>query len=168
MRKYISIIILFIFLFNIGGYYLWFSVLQYHTQKEIEKEIEEGSKDEHITLIIVPVADEQGICWIKPNKEFRYKGELYDIVKIQHQHQKKYYYCLNDSKEKQLIADFNKTHNTKKESEKKLKRSFNYSFYLQRFSITKNVYPIDFAFAATTILYKPNTIDILSPPPKST
>ena len=167
MRKYISIIVLFIFLFNIGGYYLWFSAIQYGLQKEMEKEIGEGSKDDDLTLIIVPAKGETGVVWIKPDKEFLYKGEMYDVVKIQNKDQKKYYYCLNDSKEKELIANFNKTGNHKKETEKKLKRNFNFNFDFQRFSIAKNLYPIHLTFISIQFLYKSTSADILSPPPKS-
>jgi len=167
MRKYIALLIVPVFLFNIGGYYLWFSVLQHNLQQEIGQEIREGIKDKDLTLITVPLNDEAGISWIKPNKEFRYKGEMYDVVKIQVQHQKKLYYCMNDSKEKQLLADFNKTHNTKKDSEKKLKRSFTYNFYFQQVTSVKNFSAIDIPFASIHILYKPGAIDIHSPPPKS-
>jgi hypothetical protein len=166
MKKLISIGIFFVFLYNMGGYYLWFSILQNTIQNEIEKEIEDGSKSEDLTLIVVPAEKDQEICWIKPKREFRYKGEMYDVVKIKNLPGKKYYYCLSDNKEKQLIAGFNKTHNTKKESEKRLKRNFSYSFYLQPFAATKNVYPIELAFSTIGDFYTSNTIDIHSPPPK--
>ena len=166
MRKYISIAVLFIFLFNIGGNYLWFSAAQYGIQQEIEKEIGDGSKDEDITLIIVAEKGEPGIAWIKPDKEFRFKGEMYDVVKIQIHDQKKYYYCLNDNKEKELIANFNKTSNTKKDSEKKLKQNFNYSLYLQRYPVTVNLYSINSTFPSIPVLYKSTFVDIHSPPPR--
>jgi hypothetical protein len=166
MKKLISIGILSIFLYNIGGYYLWFSILQSNIQNEIEEEIEAGSKSEDLTLIIVTAEKDQEICWIKPNREFRYKGEMYDVVKIKNLPGKRYYYCFNDKKEKQLIAGFNKTHNAKKESEKRLKRNFNYSFYLHPTIATKNEYPIELTFSTILNFYTSNTIDIHSPPPK--
>jgi hypothetical protein len=166
MKKLISIGIVFIFLYNIGGYYLWFSILQNNIQNKIDEEIESGCKSEDLTLIIIPDEKDQGICWIKPNKEFRYKGEMYDVVKIKNLPGKKYYYCLNDRREKQLIAGFNKTHNTKKESEKRLKQNFSFSFYLQPFSASKNKYPIKLTFTNIGNYYMSNTIDIHSPPPR--
>ena len=165
MKKLISVGILCIFLYNIGGYYLWFSILQTNIQNEIEEEIEAGSKNEDLALIIVPADNDQGICWIKPNKEFRYKGEMYDVVKIKNLPGKRYYYCLNDKKEKQLIAGFDKTHNTKKESEKRFKQNF--SFYFEQFTIPKKVYPIELTFSNIGNLYTSNIISTLFPPPKS-
>lgn len=166
MKKLISIGILSIFLYNIGGYYLWFSILQNKIQNKIEEEIEAGLKSEDLTLIIVQAEKDQEICWIKPNREFRYKGDMYDVVKIKYVPGKKYYYCLNDKKEKQLIAGFNKTHNTKKESEKRLKRNFNYNSYIEHFTLTKRIYPIGLTFSAIENFYSSETIDINSPPPK--
>jgi hypothetical protein len=166
MKKLISIGILFIFLYNIGGYYPWFSILQNNIQNEIEEEIEEGLKSEDLTLIIVLAEKVQEISWIKPNREFQYNGDMYDVVKIKNIPGKKYYYCLNDKKEKQLIAGFNKTNNTKKESEKRLKRNFSYSFYLHPTIETKSEYPIELTFSTIFNFYASNTIDIHSPPPK--
>ncbi len=166
MRKLISITLVFTFLFNIGGYYLWFSVIQYGIQKEIRGEIAAGVKDEDLTLIVISDNEESEIIWIKPNKEFRYNGEMYDVVKIKDLPGKKQYYCINDTKEEQLIAAFDKTHNTKKESEKKVKRTFNYSFYLQPSIINKLVYPIGFTFPPINNFYTSSATEIHSPPPK--
>ena len=166
MKKLVSIGILFIFLFNIGGYYLWFSILQNNIQNQVEEKIEAGLKGEDLTLIIVAAEKAHEIYWIKPNREFRYKGEMLDVVKIKTVPGKKYYYCLNDKKEKQLMAGFNKTHKTKKESEKRLKRNFSFSFYLQAFIAVKNVYPIELSSGTIGDFYRSNTIDIHSPPPK--
>lgn len=166
MRRLISILLVFTFLFNIGGYYLWYSVIKYGIQKEIGEEIAAGINDEDLTLIVIPDIGKSGITWIKPAKEFRYKGEMYDVVKTKNLPGKKHFYCINDTKEKQLIAGFDKTHNTKKESEKKLKRTFNYSFYLQSFTVTKLVYPIEFTFPTIINFYLSNAIDIHFPPPK--
>jgi hypothetical protein len=141
--------------------------MQFSIQEKIEQEIKEGIKDKELTLITIPDKGESGIVWIKQDKEFRYKGDLFDVVKIRYKDQKRLYYCLNDHKEQQLISNFNKTHNSKKESAKKLKRNFNYGFYTERFIVIKNLFPADCVFSSSTGLYTPNIIDIHSPPPKS-
>ncbi len=167
MRKYIALLILSVFLFNIEGYYLLFCVLQYSIKKEVRQEIRKGLKDEDLTVIIMPENDEAGIIWLKPGKEFRYNDEMYDVVKIHYKHQKKYYHCITDKKEKQLIADFQKSHNSKSESEKKIKRTFTYNFYPQQFTYINNLYSIDYTFSILDVLYTSNAIDVLSPPPKT-
>lgn len=140
--------------------------MQYRIQKEIGKEIAAGIKDEDLTLIVIPDKGNSEITWTKPEKEFRYKGEMYDVVKTKNFPGKKHYYCINDRKEKQLIAGFDKTHNAKKESEKKLRRNFNYSYYLQPSTVTKHLYPIEFTFPTIHNFYTSNAGEIHSPPPK--
>ncbi len=168
MRKYFSILIVAAFLFNIEGSYIWFCVQQYSIKKEIRQEIRQGIKEEDLTLIIIPDNEETGICWLKPDKEFRYKDEMFDVVKIQIKHQKKYYYCLSDKKEKQLLAGYHKRNSTKKNAETKLKRTFVYNFDLQYASATTNFDFLDITFAGINDFYSSNAPDILSPPPKST
>ncbi len=166
MRKYITLLIVPVFLFNIGGYYLWFSVLQYNIQQEVRLEIRKGLQEKDLTLISMPADNKAGFSWIKPGKELRYKGEMYDVVKMRVQNGNKIYYCLNDSKEKQLIAGFHKTHNTKKDSEKKMKRGFNYPFYFQEYTLIKSPSASNIPFANISVSYTSGAIDIHSPPPK--
>ena len=165
MRKYISFILILIFLFDIGGYYFWFCIWQDHLQKEIRQEIRNGLEEDDLVLITAPINGESGISWIEPNKEFRYKGEMYDVVKIIIQNQNKYYYCIKDIKEKQLIANYNKNHNSKKEDGKKIKE-FKYQYIPQQFSLTYCTYTSDLTSATIVFLYKSKIIDIHSPPPK--
>jgi len=166
LRKYISVILISIFLFDIGGYYFWFCIWQNNIQKEIRQEIRNGLEEDDLVLIIAPINGESGISWIEPNKEFRYKGEMYDVVKIKIQNQNKYYYCIKDIKEKQLIASYNKNHNPKKEAGKKI-REFKYQYIPQQFSLTFSIYTSDLTSATIVFLYKSKIIDIHSPPPKS-
>jgi hypothetical protein len=65
MRKYTSILLLNIFLFNIGGYYLLFSILQFSIQQEIEQEISKNLKDQDLILITASANNEADIAWIK-------------------------------------------------------------------------------------------------------
>ena len=167
MRKYIALLIVSVFLFNTGGYYLYFSILQYNAQQEIAQEIRKGLQEKDLTLIMLPLNHQEDISWIKHSKEFRYKGEMYDVVKIKVLNHTKMYYCLNDSKEKQLIAGFHKTHNTRKDAEKRLKRGFTYNFCFQPYSLAENTRAIVVPFATIQILYTPGAIDIHSPPPKT-
>jgi len=141
--------------------------MQKNIQKEIKKEIRSGLKDEELTLIIVSHNDESEIQWIKPQKEFRYKGEMFDVVRVKYKNEKKYYYCINDIKEKRLIAAFNKNHKSKKGNEKRMKNRSN-NQYFQSFLIKiKDNCSIHLYFVRCDIKYKSNIIDILSPPPKS-
>jgi hypothetical protein len=167
MRKCISFILLVIFLFNVGGYYLWFSVKQNNVQKEIRNEIRKGLKESELTLIIVNINNQEGICWVKAGKEFRYKGDFYDVVKKKIKNQKLCYYCINDKKEQILISNFNKSHNSKKETEKKLKRAFSTNNYFStRYFLTNNLYSTDIKYPDLDYNNKSQIIKIPSPPPR--
>lgn len=119
-------------LFNVFGYDLIFKIMQNNLKKQIKQEIKQGLKDEELTVIIVSLNEESKLYWVKPNKEMIYKGKMYDIVRTKIQNEKKYYYCINDEKEKQLIDNYNKTHNSQKELEKKVKKVEKINLYCQK------------------------------------
>lgn len=41
--------------------------------------------------------------WEEHGKEFYYRGQMYDVVTMKVLHGKTFYYCINDTKEKQLL-----------------------------------------------------------------
>lgn len=166
MRKWILILLTSIFLFNTGGYFVWFSVLKLNIHKEIRHEIEKGLKEKELSLIIVSNSNKADICWTKPDKEFKYKGEMYDVVKVKIKNQKRYYYCINDSKENRLIAHFDKSQHAKKSIEKIVNRTHNLYFPLQ-FSLSTNRCTSDFRYLTMDVFYASTIVDTLSPPPKS-
>lgn len=127
LRKYLSAIVLMFFLFNIVGYYIWFSYAKLNIQKEVQEEISQGLAEKDLTLITVPLIDESGICWIKPGKEFTYRGEMYDVVKVRTSNDKKFIYCINDIREKKLITDFSRNNESNPKT-RKLLSSFQYIY----------------------------------------
>ena len=165
LRKYIPVILIFIFLSDLGGYYIWFSIRQNKVQKEIRQEVREGLKEEDLSLIIVPDGEESGIAWVESGREFRYQGEMYDVVKTIIQNQKIYYYCIRDFKEKQLIANYNKNHRSGKEAVKII-RKFNYQYIPEKNLPADLAYPFDLAIPEIAAFYTSNIIEIHSPPPK--
>ncbi|MEI8202542.1 MAG: hypothetical protein WCH34_05990 [Bacteroidota bacterium] len=165
MKKITSLFIVFILLFNISGYYILFSLMQHNIQSDVRNQIINGLQDKDLTLFVVPQNDKSGITWEEPEKEFSYKGAMYDVVRIKTIHQTKYYYCINDVKEQQLISQFKKSH-SKKETEKRLKTNFNIQYLAQVFSLIHNNTATDYIFETIVLLYKSNCLDIHSPPPR--
>lgn len=167
MRKFISGILLILVMCSSGGYYLWFSLLQKSIQHSVNNEIEKGLEEADLTVIVVPVNDESGICWIRNGKEFRFKGEMFDVVKSRIVGENRHYYCVNDHKEKQLIADFSRSDHSKRESEKKIRLIFNYQWYpqlsLQQINLARTV----ILYPARDIHFISNQADIPSPPPRT-
>jgi hypothetical protein len=138
------------------------------------EQADKPSKEEMIELLIFNKEDIQkgkiSFKWIH-TREFKYNGDMYDIVKMEETNEQLIVHCINDTKEKKLEKDFerefeNNTSNKRQKSEnnnpfktliteavsesvsklsegKKLKYGFNY-------------------FES----YKPNYMEILFPPPK--
>ena len=167
MRKSFSIALSFIFLFNIGGYYLCYRLMQFGIREGIEQQIKNGLKADELSLVVVPISNESEICWVEQDKEFRYQGEMYDVVKTEIQGRSRYYYCINDHKEKQLIANYLKTHNSRKESDKKIKNSVNDRYFPQDVSSGSAVYSTDIQFTTLDISLLSNIPAIPYPPPKT-
>jgi len=167
MRKTFPLILTFIFLFNIGGYFLWFSIVQMSIKERIEQKIKSGLKEEDLSLIIVPINNKSGIQWIIGGKEFRYQGEMYDVVHSKIKGRQKYYYCINDHKEKQLIANYTRTHNTKREADKKLKNAFSDRYFPDQCFRFNAVYPSVIHYTLSDISFTSTIPKIPSPPPET-
>ncbi|PKP20036.1 MAG: hypothetical protein CVU05_09960 [Bacteroidetes bacterium HGW-Bacteroidetes-21] len=166
MKKFISLILVITFIFNSGGHYLWFLYLQNANQKDIKREIRKGLKDNELTLIVVPLNDESALQWEKPQKEFKYQGEMFDVVRSKIILQKKYYYCINDKKEKLLIANFNKNNNKRGDIQKRLKRTSITNFFSPIQNKLCCLKSTDRIFIGKISFYKSNNPKIPSPPPK--
>lgn len=166
MKKLISIILISCFLFNLCGYQVLFRALQDHIQREIRQKIRKGLSDDDLTLITVPLNMESGIVWLKQEKEFKFKGEMYDVVKTRISDQKKYYYCICDTKEKQLIAKYNKSNNNRRNRNNIVKKKIGNPLFFQRSLEVECYYFSDYYSISNQgglILYY---LNIPSPPPK--
>jgi hypothetical protein len=168
VRKFLPFLLVFSLIYNIGGDYVWFRFLQSEIVEEIAHEIRMGMKAENLSLIILSKNEEANLCWIKQNKEFIYKGDMFDVVSIKIQHQKKYIQCYKDVREKKLITDFNKNHDSKKEAELKTKKLSNIQFFQQNFSLVNNSISTDILYYYIVNSYRSNFVFKHFPPPKIT
>ena len=167
LRKYLSVILVGLFLFDLGGYYLWFSMSQKSIQKEIKHQIRAGLNEEDLTVFNLSGQNEKLFLWIKPGKEFRYQGEMYDVVKTREEEQGIVYYCICDVKEKQLIAKYNFTHNPGKDTARQIRRLLSLQYLPESIPLIYTVELSDYFYPSLTLAYLFTFPDILSPPPKS-
>jgi len=144
---------------------MYFKYLQKNIHNEIKQEIRKGLNEKELSLIIVSVNNDRDIFWIKKGKEFRYKGAMYDIVKTKIKGRKKYYYCINDLKEKQLITSLLKN-NRRNKTIVKLMKSLSHDYLPENYSLQAAVYSTDFCFTQSTQFYSTRIIDVASPPPR--
>ena len=103
----LSALLLSIFLFNIIGYYFLFKIQQYEVRKEIKSKIKNNVPENDLILLSFhPSSKEYSeIEWIK-NHEFRYKGQLFDIVRLARDNDGTIRYkCINDKQEEILFEN---------------------------------------------------------------
>ncbi len=170
MKKFISILFVTVILFNAGGYFFGYLILRneihYTVQQKIKYEIKTNLSKNDLSLIIVTPENEDDILWIKAGKEFNYSGEMYDVVRTENKSQGKYYYCIKDTKEKQLIGNYIKMHRSGKNG-KRLSKILNISYIPPSGNFTAFISfeKINRSGSASNLIS--TEIDIPFPPPKT-
>ncbi len=105
IKKTISIILLFIFLYNISGYYIAFSVQQTEVKKIVRSFFRSGGQEDMLVLRIL-AEKEKEIVWYN-QEEFNLNGKMYDVAFMKHEKNILLLYCYNDSKEDHLFTSLN-------------------------------------------------------------
>jgi len=111
LKKTLPYLLLFLFLFNSLGYYFIFELYKYHVKKEMQTRTSMASLALTI-LKISDVKDDHGFQRIE-NKEIRYKGSLYDVIKEVQLGRTTIFYCIHDKKEEILLATMNSVNKSK-------------------------------------------------------
>ena len=141
--------------------------MRFKIKRDIKQEISAGTNKDDLTLFILPENNNHTFKWIENGKEFRYQGDMFDVVKIRIKDHKKYIYCLNDIKEKQLITKYLKTQKSKKKSEKIHRRNDLITKYVPSSVILNfNLNTTEFINKTWHYIYQSNIPNIPSPPPK--
>ncbi len=117
VKKTFCVILLLIFLFNLVGYYVFFEVRRAQIKEEITTSIKKITPESKLHRITLSNTELSAINWKEKNKEFYFKGELYDIVKKEITGNNTVFYCINDKKEKTLYAQLEKIINETGNSE---------------------------------------------------
>ncbi len=135
MKKLFSILLLAVFTFNLGGYYVVFKWLQISAHQDLIQKLETDQYDESQTIelkmaISIPYAQNSN-GFSRVDGRFEYKGNIYKLVKQKFENDTLYIVCIKDHGEKKLIHNFkeyaknaNDTPGTssKKESHRSLKQ----------------------------------------------
>jgi len=97
-----------LFLYNTAGYLIVFKSFQYGIKKEIKTRIKNKLDDKDLVLIKCPSHPDKEqrklFHWNEEN-EFSYQGNMYDVVRQYSIHDTIYYYCIIDTKEKDLFGN---------------------------------------------------------------
>ena len=92
-----------IFIYNLFGYYIVFQLVQFQVRDEVKTRLKYSVPESDLVLISIDDGSDSLLIWVKPEKEFRYQGQMYDIVKLKKTKFKTLYYCLQDFKESKLF-----------------------------------------------------------------
>ncbi|MFN4234364.1 MAG: hypothetical protein ACK4IK_06105 [Bacteroidia bacterium] len=135
IKKLSVLLILIILLFNSMGVFIIFKYEQTLVRKEIKRRIKFGVPKNERLLISIPKWMEE-----TPNKvfkrihkgEFKYKGEMYDILYAKEESDTTHYIVIHDPKETNLFAqldehlkkynDWDTHHNPLSKSKKEIKK----------------------------------------------
>jgi hypothetical protein len=106
LLRIFSLLLLIIFLYNLGGYFVAFRALQYQVKKEIKTRLKQGVPDSELELITVSAdPDKHPADFHKIDRhEVKYRGSMYDIVRTEHRGDSIYYHCIKDEDETRLFA----------------------------------------------------------------
>lgn len=99
MKKILSILLLFLYLYESIGY---FAVFQFSH----EKIVSEAKKNKYFDRDIITISfqSDDNIHWIKQGKEFALNGFMYDVIKKEIRPNSILYYCVYDTKETKLLS----------------------------------------------------------------
>lgn len=107
MKKLLSILFLFIFLFNLSGYYFVFNVMQKSARKEMKALIKKNIPKTDLEKLVISENEMNSpdiFNFKDDNKEFIYNGKLYDIISETKDGSNTIFYCINDKNEEKLFA----------------------------------------------------------------
>jgi hypothetical protein len=166
MKRTLSLLITLVFLFNAGSGYLIFKLKQAEARRESEEALNSHDKTDELVILAFRQNHEEEITWIRPGREFTYRGEMYDVVKTTSGGNLKFYHCYNDSKEKKLTDEYRKSHHSKKEPEKRRKAPNNLILYPQKALFSRILIPSCYAYSLYEFHYTSEFQITPSPPPK--
>jgi hypothetical protein len=90
---------------GVAGEWLVFKAVQWDIHEEIENRIRYSDFEEG--LVVIKISNQQppdDLIWTERH-EFRYRGQMYDIVKHEVRNDTTYYTCIHDVRESKLYAD---------------------------------------------------------------
>jgi len=107
-RKLLSVLFAALILFNISGYYFVFKCDQIRVKGEMKAMIRSSAfKIQSEEIIIVNPSSDPNFKMIDKD-EILYKGKMYDVISTKHSGSSVIFRCINDRKEEQLLARYDK------------------------------------------------------------
>jgi len=138
------------------------------------QQAEKPSEEELIELLVFDKEDINAgnidFKWVHL-REFKYKGDMYDIVKKDENDKQLFLYCINDTKEKKLEEEFEKRVHKNSTEDKQRPATNNYHFISLSEPVPSEQIDIPLVYESVfsywrTDSFKSLQLDIPSPPPR--
>ena len=151
-----------------------FKVQQYQVKREIKQRIKKDVPTEELTTIVLTQQNSHEFDW-EHEREFRYKGVMYDVVKKEIVNKTTtLLFCVTDKQETILFAKINeevtKNMDTKNNGSHPLKNVFkllsNIYFPHEEINFHLDVFQIKKSLTSYSCYYQIPFIDIANPPPE--
>lgn len=175
LKRVFAYLFLAVFIYTSVGFYGTFIIQQRQTRKEIKRLIKQGVPEEKLTkLSFDPSSDEyKQLVWVKKN-EFRYNGQMFDIVRQSTDENGIIHYaCINDKQEEMLFANLDDyidndqlpSSGKQKKVNDIFKKLINYHSVFQKCSMDKGV-ANEFLYPFLSFATSNTSEDIPTPPPR--
>lgn len=179
MKKALAILLLVVFLFNVGGYYLAYWALEYKLNRDLTIRIDSNDYSASETFELkIPLSlpyPIQEAGYERVDGKFQYNGEYYTLVKRKLEKDTLYIVCIRNHDKKTLvdtITEYVKVTNDLPGTAKKavsffgkLLKEFDSGPAISVVHVEGWSRPLSFSDAAAYL--PPATADVPSPPPNS-
>lgn len=108
MKILLSLTLFFALLLKMGGFYAILSFEREGIREKVEQKVIKSLKKSELICIVANAENQSKIEWERAEKEFRFEGNLYDVVYSENRLGVTYYYCLSDTDETILEAKIDK------------------------------------------------------------
>ncbi|WP_107039536.1 hypothetical protein [Brumimicrobium mesophilum] len=105
-----------------GIQYGFFKYRQANIRKDIKRAIKEGVPKDQLVDFVFHMHEENftNLEWTKPEKEFRFNDQMYDIIETTESNDTIYYKCIHDVKESGLFQKLDLMTNNRSSKEKSI------------------------------------------------
>lgn len=176
IRAVIGIFLVFSMTFALTAYFMSFKARQYQIRKEMKAVLKAGAPDSlhHYFYLDDIEAVPKDITWIH-SKEFRYRGNMYDIISRTEENGRVLLHCIRDVKESGLFAELDRLVELgmsgipNQQSEKLLLHKLYHSLYSPSAGTT-HLQPVVKSHKHRTLYARHHVVAVLpndTPPPES-
>ena len=108
MKTLLSLTLLIILLLKMGGFYAILSYERHEIREKVEQKLLNSLDKSELICIVANAENLSKIEWQRPEKEFSFERNLYDVVYKENAFGVTHYYCLSDKDETKLEAKIDK------------------------------------------------------------